>query len=190
MQTTTWVIACLMLAVAFSVRAEPPPASSRATVAGHHMGEAFRDCPDCPELVVISPGSIMMGSPDSEKGREEGEGPQYEVRIAYTVAVGKYPVTRGEWRQFVTATGHPKAICAGGGDWENPAYFQQSHFLQDDRHPVVCITWKDATAYMGWLSKRTGHPYRLLSEAEYEYVNRAGSTSRYFWGDSEGELCH
>jgi formylglycine-generating enzyme required for sulfatase activity len=140
-------------------------------------------------MVVIPAGRFMMGSPDDEKGRDREEGPMHEVRITYTFAVGKYPVTRGQWRQFVKATGHPKAGCYGDGDWESPSYFQQAGVSQDDSHPVVCISWHDATAYTVWLSQKTGHHYRLLSDAEYEYVNRAGSTTRYFWGDSEADLC-
>jgi formylglycine-generating enzyme required for sulfatase activity len=149
-------------------------------------GATFRDCPECPELVVIPAGSFQMGSPPSEQGRYDDEGPVHSVQISYSFAVGKYPVTRGQWRQFVRVTGHRKA---SGCDWENPAYFQQRKFSQDDSHPVICVAWKDATDYAAWMSQKTGHRYRLLSEAEYEYVNRAGSTSRYFWGDSEGDLC-
>jgi formylglycine-generating enzyme required for sulfatase activity len=156
------------------------------TGSGHSVGTTFRDCLDvCPEMVVIPAGRFMMGSPDDDKGRGEGESLLHEVRIAYSFAVGKYPVTRGEWRQFVKATGHREDPpgCIGAHYWENPGY------SQDDRHPVVCITWDDATSYATWLAAKTGHQYRLLSEAEYEYVNRAGSMSRYFWGDSEGDLC-
>jgi formylglycine-generating enzyme required for sulfatase activity len=134
-------------------------------------------------MVVIPPGSFMMGSPDSEVGHGKAEGPVHQVRIAYTFAVGKYPVTRGEWRQFVEASDHPKSPCFLGGDWEKP------RFAQDDNHPVVCVTWKDAITYTAWLTAKTGHHYRLLSEAEYEYASRAGSTSRYFWGDSQDDLC-
>jgi formylglycine-generating enzyme required for sulfatase activity len=137
--------------------------------------------------VVIPAGSFHMGSPDSEAGRDTNEGPVHEVHIAYRLAVGKYPVTRREWRQFVKTTGHPNASCSGTGDWESPVYLFP--FSQEDNHPVVCIPWEDATAYTAWLTQKTGHHYRLLSEAEYEYVTRGGHTSRFFWGDSEGDLC-
>jgi formylglycine-generating enzyme required for sulfatase activity len=164
------------------VSSQHPPAPAPTSPA-HASQSTFRDCPDCPEMVVIPPGRFMMGSPPSELGRSGDEGPVHTVTIGYSFAVGKYPVTRGEWRQFVKATSHSMAKCALGGNWENPG------FTQDDSHPVVCITWEDATAYTAWLSQKTRHHYRLLSEAEYEYVNRAGSTSRYFWGNSESDLC-
>jgi formylglycine-generating enzyme required for sulfatase activity len=161
----------------------PPPAPPVSglkplqSIAAASPGTSFQDCMACPQMVAIPPGSFMMGSPDSE-----AEGPVHEVRIAYTFAVGKYPVTRGEWRQLVNATGHTNVKACG---WENPP----EEFVQDDTHPVVCVSWDDATFYTAWLSQKTGHQYRLLSDAEYEYINRAGSTSRYFWGDSESDLC-
>jgi formylglycine-generating enzyme required for sulfatase activity len=188
MKAITWVFA-LLLGAAFSVDGQTQPASSGTTVSRPRVGETFRDCPDCPELVVIPSGSFQMGSPSSERGRNDDEGPVHTVTIGYKLAVGKYPVMRGQWRAFVGATGYPGATCYGGGNWESPPYFREQNFSQDDAHPVVCVTWKDAMDYTQWLSQRTGHSYRLLSEAEYEYVNRAGSTTRYFWGDSEADLC-
>jgi formylglycine-generating enzyme required for sulfatase activity len=130
-------------------------------------------------MVMIPPGRFQMGAPNSEKGYDSEEGPVHEVRIAYAFAVGKYLVTRGEWRQFVHATGHPKASY-NRHDWESPG------FEQDDTHPVVCIDWEEATAYTAWLSQRTGHHYRLLSEAEWEYTARAGTTAAYYWGPEVG----
>ena len=154
---------------------QPPQAPADKTANGR---TPFRDCRDCPEMVAIQPGSFSMGSPDTEKGRYSYEGPVHPVHIS-PFAAGKYPITRGQWREYVRATNHPKASC----NWERPG------FSQDDNHPVVCITWKDAVDYAAWLTQKTGHHYRLLSEAEYEYVNRSGTSSRYFWGDSESDLC-
>jgi formylglycine-generating enzyme required for sulfatase activity len=114
-----------------------------------------------------------MGSPSTEQGRTDDEGPVHEVRIGYSFAAGKLPVTRGQWRAFVTATGHPPAE---GCRWQDPG------FPQDDSHPVVCVSWNDAQDYTRWLSARTGQHYRLLSEAEHEYLSRAGSRSAWFWG--------
>jgi formylglycine-generating enzyme required for sulfatase activity len=174
--------------------------ASVPTVSGHSVGEAFRDCEDvCPEMVVIPPGRFQMGSPDDEPGREKSEGPVHEVRIEYAFAVGKYPVTRGEWRKYVAKSGRSAKDCAWETslatgvatdyNWQNPG------FPQKDSHPVVCVVWEDAQDYANWLSERTGHHYRLLSEAEYEYVNRAGSSSAYFWGSAwncryaNGDVC-
>lgn len=147
--------------------AEEPSSVTR----GHRFGETFRDWPEGPELVLIPPGSFMMGSPEGEEGRSDDEDPVHPVTIGYPLAVGKYPVTRGQWRTFAHANGHKS------DRW------LQSGFPQNDSHPVVNITWQDAVDYAAWLSQKTGHAYRLLSEAEAEYITRAGSQTSYFWGD-------
>jgi formylglycine-generating enzyme required for sulfatase activity len=149
-------------------------------------GSVFRDCPECPEMVVVPVGSFTMGSPAGEPERRDGED-QVSVTIGKPFAVGRLAVTRGEFAAFVAATGH----AIGGGcrgvtgsevkevasrDWRSPG------FTQTDRHPVVCVNWDDAKAYAAWLSSSTGKSYRLLSEAEREYVARAGSTTPFWWG--------
>ena len=139
------------------------------------VGKVFRDCDGCPELAVVPPGNYMMGSPSSEAGRGDDEGPVHRVVIGEPFAVGVKEVTRGEYRRFVRATGHSagdscrtyengKWESRGGRNWEDPGYGQT------DEHPVVCVNWGDAKAYVGWLSEETGEGYRLLSEAEWEYV--------------------
>ena len=133
-----------------------------------------------------------MGSPPDEPGRRPDEGPQHRVRIARPFAVGKYAVTVGEFTRFVAATHYDagstcKTYEGGqwddhrpGRNWRNPGYAQ----TPDD--PVVCMNFADAQAYAAWLSRKTGHHYRLLTEAEYEYANRAGTTTRWWWGDDIG----
>ena len=157
-------------------------------------GTVFRDCPECPEMVVVPAGSFMMGSPLSEKGREYNEGPVHRVTIPKPFAVGKYEVTIEEYRQFVTEKGRGDGGCrpyetlsqwldffsGTGHNWRTPG------FPQSDRHPVVCVNWADTQSYLRWLSRKTGKNYRLLSESEWEYVARAGTTSRYNWGDDIG----
>jgi formylglycine-generating enzyme required for sulfatase activity len=143
----------------------------QARPAGFRPGDIFRDGPDCPDLVMIGPGEFQMGSPDSEQGRHPNEGPVHTVHIADRFAAGKYPVTRGEWRQFVQATGRT------GDSWLKRA------LEEDDGHPVLDVTWQDAMDYAGWLTQKTGHQYRLLSEAEWEFACRAGSRTAYFWGE-------
>jgi formylglycine-generating enzyme required for sulfatase activity len=146
-------------------------------------------------MVVIPQGKFLMGSPGGELGRDLDEGPVHEVSIGYDLAVGKYPVTRGEWRRYLTDTRLKGFVGHFGFDpktgtwkrkedycWSNPGY------PQDDQHPVVCVTWQEAVEYAIWLSSKTGYCYRLLSEAEYEYVNRAGTQSAYWWGDSSEDL--
>ena len=136
------------------------------------VGGKFRDCSECPEMVVPS-GSFMMGSPNSEKGRDDDEGPRHRVSIDYRLAVGVYEVTFAEWDACVSAGG-----CGG--------------YRPDDRgwgrgnRPVINVRWEDAQSYVRWLSNKTGKSYRLLSESEWEYVARAGSVTAYSWGNEIG----
>jgi formylglycine-generating enzyme required for sulfatase activity len=155
------------------------PIAHPTSRAGEHptVGRTFRDCDECPEMVVVPAGSFTMGSPSSEAGRYDQEGPQHHVTIGYSFAVGKYPVTRDEYARFVEATGHSNE------DWRNPS------FPQTGRDPVVNVNWDDAKAYVGWLGEKAGHTYRLVSEAEYEYAERAGTSTAYWWGDSDADLC-
>ncbi len=159
-------------------------------------GTVFRDCAGCPEMVVVPAGSYMMGSPSGEAGRYDNQGPQHRVAIGEAFAVGVHEVTRGEFARFVRATGHStgdscwfwdigKAEWAkrSGATWRNPG------FEQTDRHPVVCVSWEDAQAYVRWLSRETGKGYRLLSESEWEYVARGGTRTARYWGESESGQC-
>ena len=151
----------------------------------------IRDCEYCPALVAIPTGTFFMGSPADEPGRYNEEGPLRSVHIN-RVAVGKLDVTRGQWAAFVSATGRN---TVGGCTWSslpgtaamepNPrATWETLGFAQDDAHPVVCVTWDDAQDYARWLAGLTGHRYRLLTEAEWEYAARAGTVTPYPWGVS------
>ena len=135
-------------------------------------GGTFRDCEACPEMVVVPAGSFMMGSPDTEAGRWDREGPVHRVTIPAPFAVGKYEVTCVEWDACVAAGG-----CQGA--WKD------SGCGRGDR-PITWVSWNDAQVYVRWLSHETGERYRLLSEAEWEYAARAGSRTRYAWGDGIG----
>ncbi len=143
-----------------------------------------RDCRDgCPEMVPIQAGEFTMGSPPTEVGREPPEGPMHSVRIARSFLVGKYNVTVRQYARFVAETHHSSGDTCNERpdlDWRNPG------FSQEPTSPVVCVNYVDAQAYIAWLSKKSGHSYRLLSEAEYEYVNRAGAVTAYWWGSDIG----
>ena len=157
-------------------------------------GETFRDCDGCPELVVVRSGSFMMGSPSSESGRDDDEGPEHRVTIGRPFAVGVKEVTRGEYGRFVSATGHASGdscITYEGGEWEERSgrSWRNPGFGQEDSHPVVCVNWNDAKAYVDWLSRETGEAYRLLSESEWEYVARGGTETARYWGESERGQC-
>jgi len=147
----------------------------------------FIGCDVCPEMVVVPAGSFMMGSPSSEAGRDDNEGPVHRVRIARPFAVGVYEVTRGEYARFVAATGHRHGDSCWtyeGGEWEERSgrNWRRPGFSQTDRDPVVCVNWSDARAYTRWLSGETGEAYRLLSESEWEYAARAGTTTPFHTG--------
>jgi formylglycine-generating enzyme required for sulfatase activity/DNA-binding winged helix-turn-helix (wHTH) protein len=153
-------------------------------------GAVFKDCADgCPEMVIVPPGYFAMGSPRSQSedprlskpGVVDDETPQHEVLIGKRFAVARYDVTRAEFARFAAATNRPPdPSCytlthAGlfvetiGANWQHPG------FEQSERDPVVCMNWQDATDYAAWLARKTSKPYRLLSEAEWEYAARASS---------------
>ena len=166
------------------------------------VGQRFRDCPECPEMVVVPAGSYEMGSPASEVGRFENEGPVHRVTISQPFAVGVYEVTREEFRRFVDDTGystendcftydmlklaleeHKVHRPPPSRDWHNPG------FSQGDQDPVVCVSWEDAQAYVQWLSHETGQAYRLLTEAEWEHAARAGTRTARYWGQGASDHC-
>jgi len=162
-------------------------------------GTVFKDCAACPEMVVIPAGRFVMGTIPGEEEREElsvlyrnRSQPQHGVNVP-RFSAGKFEVTRGQYRAFAEATGRSSDGCfvwRGAGfekdparDWRDPGY------AQDDTHPAVCVSWDDASAYARWLSKKTGRTYRLLTEAEWEYAARAGTTTARFWGDAGERSC-
>jgi formylglycine-generating enzyme required for sulfatase activity len=150
-------------------------------------GNIFRDCADCPEMVVIPAGTFTMGAPTNEVGRYNEAGPQRRVSIRQ-FAVGKFDVTKGQWAAFSAATNRatPEGCDYSGLEKKDEATASWRHlgFTQDDNHPVVCVSWADAQDYLRWLSEKSGHKYRLLTEAEWEYAARAGTTTAYPWGPS------
>ncbi len=133
---------------------------------------SFRECAkDCPEMIVLPAGTFTMGSPTNEVGRYDDESPQHKVTIARPFAVSKFVVTFADWDTCVAVGGCPHA--------------SDSSFGRGTR-PVINVTWDEAEHYAQWFSKMTGKPYRLLTEAEWEYAARAGTTTAYFWGDEIG----
>ena len=142
--------------------------------------DAFRECAkDCPEMVVVPAGEFMMGSPTTEKGRynneDDGRDRQHKVAIASPFAVSKFDVTFADWDACVSVGGCPTEGRANDAGWGR------------GNQPVIYVSWGDAKAYAAWLSTMTGKAYRLLTEAEWEYAARAGTTTAYFWGDEIGK---
>ena len=151
------------------------------------------DCDICPDMIVIPSGTFQMGSPASEAGRSDYEGPIHAVTIAKPFALGKYAVTRGQFRRFAEETARIPGSCDhwNGKEWKpSPKWtWNTLWFEQDDAHPVVCVNWEDARAYADWLSRKTGKKYRLPSEAEWEYAARAGTATSRYWGDDPSQAC-
>jgi formylglycine-generating enzyme required for sulfatase activity len=137
-------------------------------------GSEFAECENgCPTMVVVPEGHFLMGSPATEADRTATEGPQHEVMIAKPFAVGRTEVTFAQWDACVAA-----GACRKVGD---------STWGRGER-PVINVGWSDAAQYANWLARMTGKPYRLLSEAEWEHAARAGTSTRFSFGDDDSEL--
>ena len=153
----------------FSPQRQPCPLSS-VEEGSLKPKDVFKECDKgCPEMVVVPAVAFTMGSPENETGRGNSEGPQYKVTIGQAFAVGRSAVTFGEWDACVADGG-----CGG--------YRPDDQGWGRGRRPVINVSWNDAKIYLQWLSKKTGHQYRLLSEAEREYVTGAGTTTAFWLG--------
>jgi formylglycine-generating enzyme required for sulfatase activity len=147
-------------------------------------------------VVVVPVGEFLMGSPENEPGRKSAEGPQRTVRFETGFAIGQGELTVGEFALFVEDTGYSteaeregwssiydqrsgRVSRRNGVSWRNDF----SGRAAKSTFPVLHLSWNDAQAYLRWLSGQTGQRYRLPTEAEFEYALRAGSTTRYWWGD-------
>jgi formylglycine-generating enzyme required for sulfatase activity len=134
-------------------------------------GSEFEECARlCPVMIVIPAGGFVMGSPEHEWGRTAGEGPLHEVTIAEPFAVSKFEITFEQWDACVAASACPR----GADAWGRGAM------------PLINVSWDQAKQYVVWLSQLSGKEYRLLTEAEWEYAARAGSNTRYSWGEDVG----
>jgi formylglycine-generating enzyme required for sulfatase activity/DNA-binding winged helix-turn-helix (wHTH) protein len=180
---------------------QPAKLSTTAAVA-QSPGPTFRDCDVCPEMVELPPGAFIMGSPEDEPHRLQTEGPQRRVVIAKRFAFGAYEVTVDQFATFLAESGHAvgetcEAIDMAAAKRQMPnapwhtvtATFRHPGFEVSGSHPAVCVSWHDAKAYAAWLSRRTGRPYRLATEAEWEYAARAGTGTSFSFGDDDAELC-
>jgi formylglycine-generating enzyme required for sulfatase activity len=190
-----WIVLAVACGFSSAVVSQPLAPEQERTL---RAGASFRECDACPDMIIVSAGSFTMGSPGSERYRDRSEGPQHVVTIARPFAVGKYEVTVDQFAAFVNETGYrrgsecwtiEKAVEGDrkGRSWRNPGY------PQTGSHPVSCLAWNDAKAYVAWLAKKTGRDYRLPSEAEWEYAARARTEPtpgpRYLFGDADSEVC-
>ncbi len=167
-------------------------------------GQILKDCPTCPELVVIPAGEFTMGAREIEwkwwkrpemRRYYDSQIPRHKVTLK-SFAIGRFEITLGQWREFAEATDRSgdggcfywtgtTAIAKKETSWRNPGY------AQDDDHPVACLNWDDANDYTIWLSQKTGRKYRLPSEAEWEYAARSGHDTMHTWGEDweNNEAC-
>jgi len=155
-------------------------------------GKTFRNCRGCPRMVVIYSAGFNMGSPESEDGRGDDEGPVHSVKIA-AFAIGKTEITRGQFAIFVKKTRYgtgDKCWTLEKGKFEQrKGSWREPGFPQNDNDPAVCINWNDAQAYAKWLSRKTGRKYRLPTEAEWEYAARGDTDTARYWGNNPDEAC-
>jgi formylglycine-generating enzyme required for sulfatase activity/class 3 adenylate cyclase len=163
--------------------------------------KTFRDCPNCPEMVVISAGTFQMGAapgeneryevPTTESGRDQ---PQHQVTFTKPFALAKFDITRSEFAAFAKEAGfRPRPGCQTvvGNSWtpQPQASWEEPGYAQTDRDPVVCMNEIEISAYLLWLRRTTGKEYRLPSEAEWEYAERGGTTTAFYWGDDPKDAC-
>jgi len=180
---------------------QPAPTAAPAASAANTPGKTFRDCPNCPEMVVVPAGSFQMGAaagederfglPSGDAGRDE---PQHPVTIAKPFALAKFDVTRAEFAAFIKATDFkPRLGCMtyANGKWQAQAEasWEQPGYAQTENDPVVCMNTIEIDAYLNWLRRTTGKAYRLPSEAEWEYAARGGTATPFYWGDDANQAC-
>ena len=185
-----WVMACLLASVLFGSVADCLGETSQEQPLSPEREQAlqpkdsFRECKDCPELVVVPKGSFLMGSSDNEAfrllvgelTRDPIEILRHKVTIARPVAISRFPVTFDDW-DACAAAGGCGGYKPGDAGWGR------------GRRPVINVSWHDAEAYVAWLAKLTGKPYRLLTEAEYEYAARGGTRTDYPSGGANCKGC-
>ncbi|AZG13815.1 formylglycine-generating enzyme family protein [Cupriavidus pauculus] len=149
--------------ITYPAEGKEAPAAGAARPAEAKGGES-RDCPQCPVMVSLNPGAFTMGSSTSDPA----ERPPHQVNVGRPFAIGKYEVTVEQWNACADANACPRIAT-------NPADARNA--------PVRDISWDDAQQYVAWLSKTTGKPYRLPTEAEWEYAARGGTSTAFWWGD-------
>ncbi|MBI2252981.1 MAG: SUMF1/EgtB/PvdO family nonheme iron enzyme [Proteobacteria bacterium] len=181
----------------------PVAANDQSAARGQAMegppkaGSVFRDCPECPDMVVIPAGRFVMGAPKEDEDRRADEAPFHKVTIGAPFALMTTEVTRNQFAAFVIATGRNMedgdCYLADGGDGksDDAAHWLAPGFKQEGSEPVVCVSWHDAVAYAEWLSNKAGFAYRLPTEAEWEYSARAGRRGNFPWDEnSAADACH
>jgi formylglycine-generating enzyme required for sulfatase activity len=178
----TVIVAAVTLESAEFAKAGRAAAKAPAAV---KAGQTFKECRNCPEMIVVPAGSFVMGSPAAEANRRDNETP-HKVSLARRFAVGRTEITWDQWEACVRDRGCDgiaveNALRSKESGEPNPDFVDWGRGTR----PVVGVNWFDAEAYVGWLNRKTGNDdaYRLLSDAEFEYVARGGTTTAYPWGE-------
>ena len=181
------IMICLPLAPASAAEARLP-------------GTVFRDCEGCPEMMVVPAGGFVMGTPSARRqsGVAAAESDAVAITVPRPFALGRYEITRGQFARFISGSGYePRTGCrtweptlgrfneTSRRGWKDPA----TPAVPGNDHPVTCVSFADAQAYVQWLARETGKRYRLPSEADWEYGARAGSAALRPWGDAAESGC-
>jgi formylglycine-generating enzyme required for sulfatase activity len=191
----------ILIALSITACAATPAAKKTAPAGVKNLapqpGEVWTEPTTGMEFVWVPGGSFSMGSPSGEKDRDDDEGPAPQVQLD-GFWLGKHEVTRGQFGIFIEAAGYKSEADKEGGAWgykggkwgyHQGLNWRQPGFAQDDRHPVVCVSWNDARAMAAWLSEQGNGQYRLPTEAQWEYACRGGTTTSRFWGENPDETC-
>ncbi len=186
---------CLRAAAALIVLVAVTPAMPAAD-SSRAAGAVFRECDDCPEMVVVPPGGFLMAGASARGGGRAAE--SVPIQLPRAFAIGHHEITRRQFAKFVADSGHePRPGCRSWDpalgrfsedsrrSWQNPG----TPLAPEDVHPVTCVAFADALAYAQWLARETGSRYRLPSEVEWEYAARAGTTAQRPWGDDAAMGC-
>ena len=149
--------------------------------------ERIKDCDVCPVLVIVPAGAVKLGSPQSEPGRQDIEGPRHKVTFKKRFAIGRFEIRRDEYQAFIKETDYkPASSCRSGDPAITALDFHDPGFEVGPSHPAVCLTRVDALHYVAWLTEKTGNAYRLPSAAQWEYAARGNSETAYSFGPEIG----